>query len=48
MVDPIIREGLEAAAQPLGGVARLLIYCVEQGVDLGDVARGGEREQLLL
>ena len=34
MRDPVVGERLEAAAQPLGGVGRLLIDGAEQGVDL--------------
>lgn len=35
MLDAVVGEGLEAAAEPLGGVARLLVDGLEQGVDLG-------------
>jgi hypothetical protein len=40
MLDAVVGEGLEAAAEPLGGVTRLLVDGLEQGVDLGKVARG--------
>ena len=48
MLDAVVGETLEAAAQPFGGVAGLLIDGVKQGVDLGQVAGGRQREQLLL
>ncbi len=48
MLYAVVGEGLEAEAQPQSGVARLLVDGVEQGADLGYVARGGKREQFLL
>ncbi len=48
MFDPVVGEGLKAAAEPLVGVARLLVDGVEQGVDLCQIARGRQCEQLLL
>jgi len=47
MGDAVVREGLEAATESLGWVARLLLDGVEQSIDLGQVPGGGEREQLL-
>ena len=48
MFYAVVGERLEAAAQPLSCVARLLVDGVEQGADLGYVARGGKREQFFL
>lgn len=48
MLDPVVGERLESAAQTLGGFARLLVDGLEQRVDFGEVARRREREQLLL
>jgi pimeloyl-ACP methyl ester carboxylesterase len=48
MLDAVVGEGLKAAAEPLGGVARLPVHGLEQDVDLGQVARRRQHEQLLL
>ena len=48
MLDPVLGEGLKAAAEPLARVARLLVHGLKQGVDLGQVARDRQHEQLLL
>jgi hypothetical protein len=48
MLDAIVGERLESAAEPLSGFARLLVDGLEQRVDFGEVARGREREQLFL
>jgi hypothetical protein len=48
MLDAIVSERLESAAEPHRRFARLLVDGLEQRVDFGEVARGREREQLLL
>ena len=48
MLDAVVGERLEAAAKALGSVARLFVNRVEQRVDLGEVARRGQRKELLL
>ena len=48
MLDAVVGKRLEAAAEPLAGAGRLFVDGVEQGVDLGQVARRRQREQLLL
>ena len=48
MLDAVIGKRLESAAEPVGGFARLLVDGVEQRVDVGEIARRREHEQLLL
>jgi hypothetical protein len=48
MLNAVIGEDLHPAPQPLDGAAGPLLDVGEQSIDLSQVARGGEREQLLL
>jgi hypothetical protein len=48
MLDGVVGKRLEAAAQPLPGVTGLFVDSVEQGIDLGQVTRRRQREQLVL
>ena len=44
MLNAVVGKGLEAEAEPLPAIAGLLVDGVEQGVDLGQVARSRQRE----